>query len=219
MTWIALWNFAWKILSVHGSRAGSFMENTSDRRGIVNVYPGRGGTSFRAASDGWFVLASFVETTKRFYTCSLYNSKTFVYIPTTLREQYFYRVWKQCASVAERGSNGPPPIKLIIKQGKSSLIELTSKSNDASINREMLETRGISISIRALPFSIPLRFELVFRMGNIFVINSISRIFPYILESFKREKDRYHYLLHRSLLVKALNIRNYKLSWSSYDIR
>lgn len=50
MTWIALWNFAWKILSVHGSRAGSFMENTSDRRGIVNVYPGRGGTSFRAAS-------------------------------------------------------------------------------------------------------------------------------------------------------------------------
>lgn len=50
-------------------------------------------------------------------------------------------------------------------------------------------------------------------MGNIFVINSISRIFPYILESFKREKDRYHYLLHRSLLVKALNIRNYKLSW------
>lgn len=89
------------------------------------------------------MLASFVETTKRFYTCSLYNSKTFVYIPTTLREQYFYRVWKQCASVAERGSNGPPPIKLIIKQGKSSLIELTSKSNDASINREMLETRGV----------------------------------------------------------------------------
>lgn len=45
--------------------------------------------------------------------------------------------------MAERGSNGPPPIKLIIKQGKSSLIELTSKSNDASINREMLETRGV----------------------------------------------------------------------------
>lgn len=120
--------------------AGSFMENTSDRRGIVNVYPGGGGTSFRAASmtvgscsrhsskrrNGSTPARSIIP--RRSFTFQrLYGSNIFTEKLETVRQR--------------AASNGPPSIKLIIKQGKSSLIERTSKSNDASINqREMLET-------------------------------------------------------------------------------
>lgn len=137
-TSIVLWNFAWKILSVHGSGSGSFMEN-SDRRGIVNVYPPRGGAaSFRAAS---VTVGS----------CSRHSSKrrngstpARSIIPRrsfTFQRLYGSNIFTESGTVRQCGRARlliVLSIKLIIKRGKSSLIEeLRSKSKFAWTTRPL----------------------------------------------------------------------------------